>query len=143
MPCYFATVEQWIAHLNTFHVAVAPAITCIIAGCPAKFHTGPETVDAFFRHVQLRHKDLCVGGKWPRLNQMVRVGMSVGLNTCYWPPSVGNGPHFRPDQVNYLSPEEMQDPFLAARWVARTEFHTLVRQGRPKPKKDGKTRKGG
>ncbi len=30
MPCYFATVEQWIAHWNTFHVAVAPVITCII-----------------------------------------------------------------------------------------------------------------
>ena len=138
MPCYFATVEQWIAHWNTFHVAVAPAITCIVAGCPAKFHTGPETVDAFFRHVQLRHKDLSVCGKWPRLNQLVRMGMGVGPNMCYWPPSAGNGPHLRPDQVNFLSPEEIQDPFLAARWVACTEFHTLVRRGRPKPKKDAK-----
>ena len=58
--------------------------------------------------------------------------MSVGPNTCYWPPSAGNGPHLHPDQVNYLSPEEMQDPFLAARWVARTQFHTLVRRGTPK-----------
>ncbi len=138
MPCYFATVEQWIAHWNTFHVAVAPVITCIVAKCPAKFHLGLETVDAFFRHVQLRHPNLSDGGKWPRLNQMVRVGMSVGPNTCYWPPSAGNGPHLRPDQVNFLSPEAMQDPFLAARWVARTEFHTLVRRGRPKPKKAGK-----
>ena len=103
---------------------------------------GPETVDAFFRHVQLRHPDLNEGDKWPRLNQLVRVGMSVGPNTCYWPPSAGNGPHLHPDQVNSLSPEEMQAPFLAARWVARTEFHTLVRRGCPKPKKDGKARKG-
>ncbi len=58
MPCYFATVKQWIAHWNTFHVAVAPVITCIVAKCLAKFHMGPETVDAFFRHVQLRHHDL-------------------------------------------------------------------------------------
>ncbi len=56
--------------------------------------------------------------------------MSIGPNTCYWPPSSGNGPHLHPDQVNYLTPEEMQDPFLAARWVTRTEFHDLVRKGR-------------
>ncbi len=51
MSCYFATVEQWIVHWNPFHVVVAPVITCVIARCPAKFHMGPETVDAFFRHV--------------------------------------------------------------------------------------------
>ncbi len=139
MPFYFATVEQWIAHWNTFHVAVAPVITFIVTKCPAKFHMGPETVDAFFRHVQLRHQDLRADGKWPRLNQLIRTGMSIGPNTCYWPPSAGNGPHLCPDQVNFLSPEEMQYPFLAARW----EFHTLVRKGRPKSKKEGKTQKGG
>ncbi len=64
-------------------------------------------------------------------------------NTCYWPPSSGNGPHLRPDQVDFLTPEEMQDPFLAARWVARTEFHDLVHKGYPKSKKDGRARKGG
>ncbi len=143
MPCYFATVKQWIAHWNTFHVAVAPVITCMVTGCPAKFHTGLDTVDAFLRHVQNRHPDLREGGKWPCLNQLVRVGMSTGPNACYWPPSSGNGPHLRPNQVNYLTPEEMQDPFLAARWVARTEFHDLVRKGCPKQKKDGKARKGG
>ncbi len=58
MPCYFATVEQWIAHWNTFHVTVAPVITCMVTGCPAKFHTGPDTVNAFLRHVQNRHPDL-------------------------------------------------------------------------------------
>ncbi len=118
MPFYFTTVEQWIAHWNTFHVAVAPVITCMVTGCPAKFHTGPDTVDAFFSHVQNRYSDLCEGSKWPRLNQLVRISMSTGPNTCYWPPSSGNGPHLHPDQVNYLTPEEMQDPFLAARWVA-------------------------
>ncbi len=143
MPCYFATVEQWIAHWNTFHVAVAPVITCVVTGCPAKFHMGLETVDVFFRHVQNWHHDLSEDGKWLRLNQLVRVGIYVGPNTCYWPPSSGNGPHLRPDQVNYLTAEEMQDPFLAARWIARTEFHDLVRKGRPKPKKDGRARKGG
>ncbi len=143
MPCYFATVEQWIAHWNTFHVAVVPVITCIVSGCPAKFHMGPETVDAFFQHLQNRHQDLSEEGKWPRLNQMVRISMSLGPNTCYWPPSAGNGPHLRPDQVNFLTPEEMQDPFLAARWVARTEFHDLVCKGCLKTKKDCKARRGG
>ncbi len=143
MPCYFATVEQWVAHWNTFHVAVAPVLTCVVAGCPAKFHTRPEMVDAFFRHVQNWHSNLSEKGKWPRLNQMVRMGLSVGPNTCYWPRSLGNGPHLRPDQVSFLTLEEMQDPFLAARWVARTEFHALVRKDRPKPKKDGKARKCG
>ncbi len=83
MSCYFATVEQWIVHWNTFHVAVAPVITCIVTGCPAKFHSGLDTVDAFLRHVQNRHPDLCEAGKWPRLNQLVRIGMITGPNTCY------------------------------------------------------------
>ncbi len=143
MPCYFTTVEQWFVHWNTFHVAVVPVITCMVTGCPAKFHTGPDTVDAFLRHMQNRHPDLSEGGRWLRLNQLVRIGMSTGPNTCYWPPSSGNGPHLRPNQVNYLTPEEIQDPFLAARWVARTEFHDFVRNGRLKQNKGGKARKGG
>ena len=143
MPCFFATIEHWIAHWNTFHVAVVPVITCMVTGCPAKFHTGPDTVDAFLRHMQNRHPDLSEGGRWPRLNQLVRIGMSVGPITCYWPPSSGNGPHLRPNelQVNYLTLEEMEDPFLAARWVDRIEFHDLVRKGRPKQKKGGKAHK--
>ncbi len=143
MPYYFATVEQWVAHWNTFHVAVAPVITCVVTGCPAKLHTGPETVDAFFRHLQNRHPGLSESSKWPRLNQLVRAGMSIGPNTSYRPPSLGNGPHLGPDQVNHLTAEEMEDPFLAAMWISRTEFHNLVRKRRPKPKKDGKARKGG
>ena len=90
MPCYFANVEQWIVHWNTFHVAVAPVITSMVTGCPAKFHTGPDMVDAFLRHMQNWHPSLSESGKWPRLNQLVRVGMSVGPNTCYWPPSSGS-----------------------------------------------------
>ena len=142
MPCYFATVKQWIAHWNTFHVAVAPVITCMVGGCPAKFNTGPDTVDAFFRHVQNRHPDLRDDGKWSRLNGLIRAGMSSGPNTCYWPPSSGNGPHLRPDQVNSLTSDEMQDPFLAARWVAQTELYDLVCKGRLKSKKSGNARKG-
>ncbi len=82
MPCYFATVEQWIAHWNTFHVTVAPVITCMVTRCPAKFHTGLDTVNAFLRHMQNWHPDLSDGGTWPRLNQLVRIGMSIGPNTC-------------------------------------------------------------
>ncbi len=143
LPCYFATVEQWIAHWNTFHVAVAPVITCMVAGCQAKLNTGPDTVDAFFRHVQNQHQDLKDGGKWPRLNGLIRAGMSSGPNTCFWPPSSGNGPHLRPNEVKFLTVDKMQDPFLDATWVVHTEFHDLVRKGHPKPKKSGKTCQGG
>ncbi len=55
---------------------------------------------------------------------------------------LGKGPHLCPDQVNYLTPEEMQDRLLAARWVARTEFHDLVCKARPKQKKGSKAHKG-
>ncbi len=143
MPCYFATVEQSIAHWNTFHVAVAPVITCMVTGCSAKFNSGPDTVDAFFRHLLNQHQDLSDEGKWLRLNSLIRAGMGSGPNTCYWPPSSGNGPHLHPNQVNSLTSDEMQDPFLAAQWVARTEFHNLVCKERPEAKKSGKARKGG
>ncbi len=138
MPCYITTVEQCIVHWNTFHVAIVPVVTCMVAGCPAKFNSGPNTVDAFFKHVIKKHKNLCNDGKWPHLNGLMRVGMSSGPNTCYWHPSSVNGPHLHPDPVNSLMAEEIQYPFLAARWVAHTEFQNLVRKDRPTMKKSGK-----
>ncbi len=50
MPCYFATAEQYTAHWNTFHVAVAPSMTCMVRGCGKKFPPSPDSLDAFFRH---------------------------------------------------------------------------------------------
>ena len=120
-----------------------PVITCMVKGCPVKFNSRPDTVDTFFRHLLNRHQDLSDEGRWPHLNSLIRVGMSSGPNTYYWPPSPGNGPHLRPNQVNSLSVEEMQDPFLVAQWVACREFHNLMCKERPTAKKSGKTRKGG
>ncbi len=40
MPCYFATVEQWIAHWNTFHVAVAPKSLASSPGARPNFIWG-------------------------------------------------------------------------------------------------------
>ncbi len=138
MPCYFATVEQWIVHWNTFHVAIALVITCVVAGRPAKFNSGPDTVDAFFRHVVNRQKNLCDVGKWSRLNSLIRSCISHRPNSCYWPPHPGNGSHLRPNQVNSLMAEEMQDLFLAVRWVARTNFLSIVHRERPTAKKSDK-----
>ncbi len=56
MPCYFATAEQYMAHWNTFHVAMAPSITCLVRGCGVKFPRGPDSLDAFFRHVKAKHE---------------------------------------------------------------------------------------
>ena len=51
MPYYFATAEQYTAHWTTFHMAVAPTVTCMVRGCEVKFPPGPDSLDAFFRHV--------------------------------------------------------------------------------------------
>ena len=46
-------------------------------------------------------------------------------------------------QVWVTTSEEMQDPFLAARWVARRVFHSLVCKEHPVTCKSGKAQKGG
>ncbi len=94
--------------------------------CPAKLNSRLDTVDAFFRHIVNKHKNLCDDGKWSHLNSLIRACMSYRPNTCYWPPIPGNGPHLYPDQVNSLSVEEMQDPFRAAR-AARVAIFPVER----------------
>ncbi len=41
MPCYFATAEQYMAHWNTFYVAVAPPITCLVRAVGLNFPADP------------------------------------------------------------------------------------------------------
>ncbi len=72
MPCYFATAEQYTAHWNTFHVAVAPTFTCLVRGCGAKFPPGPDSLDAFFRHVKDKHEAESDGGSWRRVKTWAR-----------------------------------------------------------------------
>ena len=46
----FATLEQWVAHWNTFHVAVAPLSHCMVRACEFKTAAAPDSLDAVFRH---------------------------------------------------------------------------------------------
>ncbi len=62
MPCYFAMAEQYTAHWNTFHVAVAPTVTCLERGCGVKFPPRPDSLDAFFRHCKEKHEAESDGG---------------------------------------------------------------------------------
>ena len=87
MPCYFATAEQYTAHWNTFHVAVAPTMTCMVRGCGVKFPPGPDSLDAFFRHCKEKHEAESDGGKWGRLRNWARKGIDLGPNRHYWAPT--------------------------------------------------------
>ena len=69
---YFVTVEQWVAHWNTFHVAISPKVNCPETGCPCKIAPGTDSVHAFLRHLTRVHGYLQQDGKWPRLNDIVR-----------------------------------------------------------------------
>ncbi len=87
MPCYFAMAEQYTAHWNTFHVAVAPAVTCLVRGCGMKFPPGPDSLDAFFRHVKEKHEAESDGGQWRRLKNWARKGIELAPTPQYWAPS--------------------------------------------------------
>ncbi len=68
---FFATVEQYTAHWNTFHMAVAPTITCLVRGSGAKFPPRPDSLDAFFHHVKEKHEAESDGGQWCHLKNWV------------------------------------------------------------------------
>ncbi len=130
-PYYFATAEQYTAHWNTFHVAVAPTFTCLLRGCGAKFPPGPDSLDAFFRHVREKHEAESDGGSWRRVKIWARKGIALAPNPQYWPPAEEPFLPSRPSGVQNLDDEDMKDPFKAARWVARTTFQSLVSKARP------------
>ncbi len=83
MPCYFATAEQYTAHWNTFHVAVAPSMTCMVRGCGVKFPPRPDSLDAFFRHCKEKHEAESDGCKWTRLRNWARKGIDIWPNPHY------------------------------------------------------------
>ena len=59
----FATIEQWAAHWNTFHVAVTPVFNCMVRGCSFKTTAAPDSLDALFHHIKVAHLvDLVVRG---------------------------------------------------------------------------------
>ena len=128
---YFATAEQYTAHWNTFYVAVAPAFTCLLRGCGAKFPPGPDSLDAFFCHVTEKHAAESDGGSWRRLKIWACKRVVLAPNPQYWPPAEEPFLPSRPSGVQNLDEEDMKDPFKAARWVARTTFQSLIAKARP------------
>ncbi len=72
----FATLEQWVAHWNSFHVAAAPAFNCMVRGCNFGTSTAPDALDSLFRHFQDTHPDVYDGGKWTNLTDLVIRGLN-------------------------------------------------------------------
>ena len=86
MRYYFTNVEQWVAHWNTFHVAVAAGYNCTAGECGAKVPPSPDALDVFIHHVIQNHDELSQGNTWPTLPMMVHRGTFMGPNPHYWPP---------------------------------------------------------
>ncbi len=99
MPYYFTNVEQWVAHWNTFHVAVAVGYTCTAGECGAKAPPGPDALDVFMQHVVRNHDELSQNNTWPTLPMMVHRGTSMGPNPHYWQPRQPHEKSYRPCRV--------------------------------------------
>ncbi len=82
---FFATLDQWVAHLNTFLVATTPVFKCLVRGCDYSTPAAPDSLDALFHHIIDRHQDVYDNGKWHNLVDLVEQGMKVKPNTQYWP----------------------------------------------------------
>ncbi len=100
-------------------------------GCGAKIPPGPDSLDAFFRHLKDKHEAESDGGSWRRVKIWARKGIDLAPNPQYWAPA--NEPILpsRPSTVQNLDEEDMKEPFKAARWVARTAFQSLIAKVRP------------
>ncbi len=122
----FATVEQWAAHWNSFHVAAAPAFNCMVRGCNYGMSTAPDALDSLFRHFQDTHPDVYNGGKWTNLTDFVIRGLKIRANAQYWPPTNTMGKLQRPVAVTKPTPLQLGSPIVAARWAAREAFHKAV-----------------
>ncbi len=82
-PFLFATVEQWVAHWNTFHVAVAPLFSCMVRGRDFETAAAPDSLDVLFLHFIDAHPSLYANGEWLNLVDLVVRGLHVKPNTQY------------------------------------------------------------
>ncbi len=119
----FATLEQWAAHWNTFHVAAAPAFNCMVRGCSFETTAVPDSLDALFRHFRDAHPIVYDGGKWSNLVDLVTRGLQVKPNTHYWPPTNVMGELQRPVIIAKPTCTQPTSPIVTARWAAREHFH--------------------
>ncbi len=118
MPYYFTNVEQWVAHWNTFHVAVAAGYTCTAGECGAKVPPGPDALDVFMQHVVRKHDELSQNNTWPKLPMMVHRGTFMGPNPHYWQPRQPHEKPYRPCRVLPYPNEEEAGPVIQARLAA-------------------------
>ena len=122
----FATLEQWAAHWNTFHVAAAPAFNCMVRGCTFGTTTVPDALGTLFRHFRDAHPSVYDGGSWPNLVDMVTRGLKIRANAQYWPPTNVVGELQRPVAVTKPTSLQLESPIVAARWAAHESFHKAV-----------------
>ncbi len=122
----FATLEQWAAHWNTFHVAAALVFNCMVRGCAFGTTTAPDALDTLFHHFRDAHPSVYDGGKWPNLVDMVTRGLKIRANAQYWPPTNVVGGLQRPVAVTKPTPLQLGSPIVAARWAAPESFHKAV-----------------
>ncbi len=122
----FATLEQWAAHWNTFHVATAPAFNCMVRGCSFETTTAPDSLDALFCHFQDAHPSVYDGGKWTNLVDLVIRGLKATPNAQYWPPTNVMGVLQRPVAIAKPTCTQLSSPIVADRWAARESFHKAV-----------------
>ncbi len=60
----FTTIEQWAAHWNTFHVAIAPIFNCMVRFCEFETAAAPDSLDALFHHFMEAHLSVHANGEW-------------------------------------------------------------------------------
>ncbi len=122
----FATLEQWAAHWNTFHVAAAPAFNCMVRGCSFETTTAPDALDTLFHHFRDAHPSVYDGSSWPNLVDLVTRGLKVRPNAQYWPPTNLVGELQHPVAVTKPTYLQLESPIVAARWAVRESFHKAV-----------------
>ncbi len=122
----FATMAQWAAHWNTFHVAVAPVFNCMVRSCSFETTAGPDSLDALFHHLKDAHRCVYDEGRWLNLVDLVVRGHHVKPNAQYSPPATQLGEVQRPASIMKPTSTQLLSPIVAARWAARKHFHRVM-----------------
>ncbi len=122
----FATLEQWVAHWNIFHVAVASLFKCMVHAYDFETAAVPDSLDALFHHFIDAYPNVCADGEWPNLVDLVVRGLYVKPNTQYWPPTTPLGDLQHPVTVTKHSASQLLSSIVAARWAVSEHFHCVV-----------------
>ena len=121
---YFALTEQFVAHWNTFHVAISVGYNCPKAGCHHCSAPGPDSLDQFLHHIRSQHLTVWRQSQGERVPTVVEQAQFTENNPMYWPvpPEGGRPPTARPCGVLAPTTAQMENPIIASRWAARTSL---------------------